>query len=622
MDKSINQIVQVETLLNEKFNNNKIRLLASINEVDEMKNDLILFQKEYQEALGVPGKNHNEQKESVLQSTGYWEISKKIQLLELKKKVIEGKVKNFSSFSGGGSIGAGYLGFLLKDLERGEITDVIFGISAGSLFVALFLLWKKAYDLNPEKAGYGLKAMFKIVPQNLNGKTMLFSGGELIEEFEKSAQNLIDIINEKLDEKNKIPHIKEITIDQISPNFKIIATRKIKNNPKYDTQEVIFGGKDLLLNSIIASSNAELSILGIKIPIITRSKNKFYGNTWTDGYHSAKNQFEYARDIGIKNPKEYISLASYEQLDIENDFISNTTNFVPDVSTFISGNNKFFNKYDDLDQNGGWGYDYMKLKIIMSYYRYLSYSNLGSFLQDLEENIKDNRLINQIYDNILNEEFLIYNIGDIKKIDESVEKINNLKFIDETKKRKLILNVFYLNIYDKNGNKIEINSVGKEEIKPYMLRFQNFSSKKLPLFFDIRGIPHYKEIDKKSDEYILKYIYGISFHKDDEEYEKIILELISKDKLLGLIFKDISKELNGDVFLKLFLYTSIFNEINYSYLEKYLVSSIYYIDKYNSISISKRSFGDLIKKVAKLGKKEYLGNLIKIFETNNIPIDK
>jgi hypothetical protein len=501
MESLINKVNQIETLFNEKFNNKKIRALNSINDIDEMKNDLILFQKEYQESLWIPWKNNNEQKESVLQNTLYWEILKKIQLLELKKKVIKGEVKNFSSFSWWGSIWVWYLGFLLKDLERSEFPDIIFWISAWSLFIALFLLRKKAYELNPEKAWYWIKAMFKIVPQNLNWKTMLFSWSELIEEFEKSAQNLIDIINEKIDEKDRLPNIDKINIEQISPNFKIIATRKVKNN--LINQEVMFWWKDLLLNSIIASSNPELSILWIKISIITRSKNRFYWNNWIDWYYSAKNQFEYARDIWIKNPKEYISLPSYKQLDLENDFISNTTTFVPDISTFISWDNKFFNKYSDLEQNGWWGYDYMKLKIIMSYYRYLSYSNLWSFLQDLEENIEDNRLINEIYDNILNKKFLTYNIWDIRKINESVEKINNLKFIDETKKRKLILKIFYFKINNNTPNKIQNKQAWDEEKMSYKSHFSEIPFIKIPSFFDINGRPHYKKINTSTNEYIL-----------------------------------------------------------------------------------------------------------------------
>lgn len=277
--------------------------------------ELLLFQKQYQHILGVPGRPHAEQSENVLKNVAYWDFSNRLQLFEMRKEILEKSFDRYTSFSVGGSIWAGYLGYLHGMQESGKLPQVIFGASAWSLFPAIYLLWQQALKTNPEETKPEFTGLLSYLPKWMEEKTMWSNGEELISAFQGSCQTLIDLINKKRPEDQKLPSADKLKISDVSKTFGIIASRKNEGNGKF--QEVIFSGDDPLVQSVIASSNPEISILGMKFSVITDKKNKFLGNTWHDGDHTNYNPIEYGDILGVSERIQVTPFNLLQKKDIE-----------------------------------------------------------------------------------------------------------------------------------------------------------------------------------------------------------------------------------------------------------------------------------------------------------------
>lgn len=256
--------------------------------------ELLLLQRENIDMLWIPWKWHEEQNSSVLKMDVYWEHANLIRLLWIQENILKGNLSRFSSFSVGWSIGAGYLWYLLWKEKWNSPPEVVFGASAGSLFPVLYLLWKKALESNPEETKPEIEWLLWYLPQNLEAKTMFSNGEEIISTFQKTWQKLIDLVNWW--NGAKLPNIEDITIGELSGSLGIIASRK-KENDQF--QEVLFSWRDKLLQAIIASSNPELKIGPLRIPVLTKTRNIFYQNNWYDWDHVNYNPIEYAERLGL-----------------------------------------------------------------------------------------------------------------------------------------------------------------------------------------------------------------------------------------------------------------------------------------------------------------------------------
>lgn len=429
---------QTSDKINSYIDSLDISNLKSLSQIEKEINDIILLQKENQDILWVPWKLHHEQNQEVLKNDLYWKLNNVLSLLSLRKNILSEELDKFSSYSTWWSIGAWYLWFMLSDYEKWKFPDVIFWASAGSLFPSLFLLWKKAHELNPEKTWNWIDWLLRFLPKNLEGKDMFFNWSELISWFKNSATTLINIINEKLPNNEKLPSIDKISIWDLSPNFRIIASRKKKN---WEFQEVIFWEKDNLLNSVVSSSNPEIKLLWLfNSSVLTKTDNIFLNNEWFDGFHTNENPLEYWKLLWINNKREHLSFL-FQNKNIGEQFLfKNNQRIVPDMNWFMiwfSDNN-----YKIKDQSWNWWEDEMKMKLIMSYYRGLNLSNFWYFLKDVFKNIKSEKLKLLIYNNF-KESFYPLKVWDIGWIEKNIEMFNSIDFLTPEDKKQIIIKLFY-----------------------------------------------------------------------------------------------------------------------------------------------------------------------------------
>ena len=147
-------------------------------------------------------------------SDGYWQIRS----IENTNFLFTRSPKNpvFSAFAPGGSYGSFYLGYLSKLQKNNVFPDIIVGSSAGALYPTLFALWTMAHRENPKKAKELFPTELSIIPENLENKSMLWNGNELINGFAQSAARLISIINERREQNTKLPDISEIRFTDLS----------------------------------------------------------------------------------------------------------------------------------------------------------------------------------------------------------------------------------------------------------------------------------------------------------------------------------------------------------------------------------------------------------------------
>jgi hypothetical protein len=96
---------------------------------------------------------------------------------------------------------------------------------------------------------------------------------------------------------------------------------------------------------------------------------------------------------------------------------------------------------------------------------------------------------------------------------------------------------------------------------------------------------------------VISYIKSISFHKDDEDYQKIILELIDKKTLFEEIQRMPDKE-KYDLLEILFTFTSIFDDMPDSF--------IYNILDYNKKHRGYNNFNGKIREIEKRRENENL----------------
>lgn len=360
----------------------------NISDITKVLIDIDLFQKEHQDTLGRPWIPHSEQSEGVLSNELYWKISNIKKSLVMRKEIIDNWLKEFASFSVWWSIGVGYLWYILAQDEHDKLPEVIFWASAGSLFPILYLLWKEALRTSPKDTKPWMEWLISYLPQNLWNKTMWSDGEELIQEFKKSANKLIDIINQKRWEPKMLP-IDKISIGDISKSFWIIASRK---KPEWWYQEVIFSWWDNLMDAVIASSNPEINILWINFSVLTSSRNKFLWNVWHDGDHTNYNPLNYWEILGLDRKTQVIALPffqkwsdrfskvlssqSYKSMSSDErvrllEETSFTTFPIPSSleKLLISTENK--SDYKISDQNTGWSIETMSYRVKIAYIQWL-----------------------------------------------------------------------------------------------------------------------------------------------------------------------------------------------------------------------------------------------------------
>lgn len=397
--------------------------------------DIDLFQETRKDLLWIPWRSHSEQSEKVLTNEFYWKLSNARRLLEIRREIIEKWLKEFASFSVGWSIGAGYLWYLLWSFEAWRTPEVIFGASAWSLFPIFFLLWQEAIKSNPKETKVGIEWLISYLPKNLWSKTMWNNWEELIGEFKKSGQILIDNINKGRPEGiEKFQKIEDLKIWDISNTFGIIASRKKR---EWWFQEVIFSGGDNLLSAIIASSNPEISILGMKFSVLTNNWNRFLWNTWHDADHTNYNPLGYGeilwmirstqvitlptlerhwseRFMKILQNWSYKSLSEDERIELLHETNYNTFSIPYEAWWYIFPKKQF----NPLDQNSWWSIDTMTQRARNSYAKSLLYFAWCWWQENMEKNIRDARKkINEIPFSKEENDEILREVGSARYID-------------------------------------------------------------------------------------------------------------------------------------------------------------------------------------------------------------
>ena len=207
-------------------------------------------------------------------------------------------------FSPGWSYGPYYLGKLALLEKKWEYPNIMIGASAWALYPVLYELYRMAKNENSEKTASEFVSLTDLIPENLEWKSMLQNGTNLIESFTRTWQKLIDIINKE--RKNSytqlLPDIQNIHFSDLTSAVGVIASRQMKSG----FQEVLFSWDDTIMNAVTASSNPRLKIWPISMNVL--HKAEFYENEWNDGYHTNPMPIEWLYNFPTKNITQITSM--------------------------------------------------------------------------------------------------------------------------------------------------------------------------------------------------------------------------------------------------------------------------------------------------------------------------
>lgn len=209
-----------------------------------------------------------------------------------------------ATFSPGWSYGPYYLGKLALLEKKWEYPNIMIGASAWALYPVLYELYRMAKNEDLDNCVREFPGLTGLIPENLEWKSMLQNGTNLIESFSKIWQKLINIINKerKNSHTQLLPDIQNIHFSDLVSAVGVIASRQMKSG----FQEVLFSWDDTIMDAVTASSNPLLKIWPISMNVLHRTE--FYGNNWNDGDHTNPMPIEWLYNFPTKNITQITSM--------------------------------------------------------------------------------------------------------------------------------------------------------------------------------------------------------------------------------------------------------------------------------------------------------------------------
>lgn len=229
-------------------------------------------------------------------SDHYWELRNLQTLTRVANNISNHEDSSLAALSGSGSYGPIFMGSLMRREEQlggpnpeNPPFDTLIGISGGALYPSLYSLFREAHLNHPEKIPFNLESLtswtsFRDIEEP--SSSMLLDETKILEEFEDTANRLIFTINIGRSERGEelLPAIDEMKFSDLSLDIVAVASRE---RPDGSHQRVLFGDDDLLLQSLLASSNPA-DIAGVQIPGVPDILREVVieGEHFHDGVHT------------------------------------------------------------------------------------------------------------------------------------------------------------------------------------------------------------------------------------------------------------------------------------------------------------------------------------------------